>query len=62
MSDIYKTAPVPTIDEVYAIARHHGELAERKRIIKLLEDLDPYGPIDTAFVPELIELIKGEQK
>lgn len=35
---------------------------EQERIIKLLEGLDPLGSIDTAFVPELIELIKGENK
>ncbi len=35
---------------------------EQERIIKLLEGLDPLGSIDTAFVPELIELIKGEKK
>ena len=33
------------------------------RIIKLLKELDTFGEIDTAFVPELIALIeKGEQQ
>jgi len=37
MSDIYTTAPVPTIGESYEIGRAHGVRAEQQRIIKLLE-------------------------
>ncbi len=36
-------------------------LDEQARIVKLLEELDDWGSIDTAFVPELIALIKGEK-
>ena len=38
-----------------------GVTAERERIIELLEGLEPWGELDTAFVPELIALIKGEK-
>ena len=39
-----------------------GVSLEQERIVELLKSLDPWGEIDTAFVPELIALIKGEQK
>ena len=41
--------------------KEHGERIERERIIKLLKELNLFGSIDTAFVPELIALIKGEK-
>lgn len=67
MSDIYTTAPVPTIGESYEIGRAHGVRAEQQRIIRLIEpftvcddDCDHYGC--TTFVAEqVIALIKGEK-
>ena len=38
MSDVYRTAPVPTLGESYEIGRAHGVKAAEKRIIKLLEE------------------------
>jgi hypothetical protein len=74
VSDIYKTAPVPTPAESYEIGREHGKAAERKRIIKLLESLycgkhesdkkcDLYPNYETCYViDDAIALIKGENK
>jgi len=38
-----------------------GKQDEQARIIELLEGLEPWGAVDTAFVPDLIALIKGEK-
>ena len=67
MSDIYTTAPVPTTDEIYSIGRHHGELAERKRITNLLTEIRNTWQKPVAFnypkdLDSLIQLIqKGQQ-
>jgi len=70
MSDIYRTAPVPTIGESYEIGRAHGIKAERERIIKLLEPLgcedngvehDCQNGLGYTTAADLIALIKGEK-
>jgi hypothetical protein len=43
-------------------AYDQGVKYERERIVRLLERLDLFGSIDIAFVPEIIALIKGENK
>lgn len=48
------------IQKVSQRAFQDGRDYEKERLIKLLENLDPFGSIDTAFVPELVALIKGE--
>lgn len=64
MSDVYRTAPVPTLDETYLIGRHHGERAERERIIKLMEKevQHDFPPIIEMSLDSFIKLIKGDDK
>lgn len=73
MSDIYRTAPVPTLGESYEIGRAHGVRAEQERIIKLLDSLKgtcdgdcdecrPYAICNAHYLTALQDLIKGENK
>jgi len=62
MSDIYRTAPVPTIGESYEIGRAHGARAEQERIIKLLATAECQGEDDwCATIEQAIALIEGEK-
>jgi hypothetical protein len=49
-----------TTDFMYWLGVYKGKAREQERIIELLEGLDDWGLIDTAFVPDLIALIRGE--
>lgn len=69
MSDVYRTAPVPTLDEAYLIGRHHGERAERERIVRRMQERllgcdKPACEIcdEVAYIINEVVLIKGKQK
>jgi hypothetical protein len=66
MSDIYRTAPVPTLGESYEIGRAHGVRAEQERIIKLLTDCECHPEDEgncfaATYVCDVIALIKGKK-
>ena len=70
MSKVYKSRQKLNFEQAgqyykfaFNIGLEHGKFTERERIIKILEDYLPdYHYHPTKTIPELSDIIKGEQK